>query len=54
VLLCKKYGHYKSECLKLKNIEEDDEPSFSSVSGVVEENYEDLEFVLAVTILWSF
>ncbi|GLT72015.1 hypothetical protein SLA2020_439880 [Shorea laevis] len=47
---CKKYGHYKSECPKLQNKEEGDEPSFSSVAGVVEENYEDSEFVLAVTV----
>jgi hypothetical protein len=47
---CKRFRHYKSECPKLKNKEEGDEPSFSSVADVVEENYEDSEFVLAVTV----
>jgi hypothetical protein len=36
---CKKYGHYKSECPKLKNKEEGDKLSSSSVAGVVEENF---------------
>jgi hypothetical protein len=42
---CKKYGHYKSECPKLKNKEEG---GSSSVAGVVEGNSEDLGFVLAI------
>jgi hypothetical protein len=42
---CKKYGHYKSECPKLKNKEED---GSSSVGGVVEKNSEDSEFLFAV------
>jgi hypothetical protein len=46
---CKKYGHYKSECPKLKNKEEGDKLSSSSVAGVVEGNYEALKFVLVVT-----
>jgi hypothetical protein len=43
---CKKYGHYKSECPKLKNKEEG---GSSSVVGVVEGNSEDSRFVIAVT-----
>jgi hypothetical protein len=43
---CKKYGHYKSECPKLKNKEEG---GSSSVAVVVKGNYEDLGFVLAIT-----
>jgi hypothetical protein len=46
---CKKFGHYKSECPKLKNKEEGDKKS-SSVAGVVEENDEGSDLVLAVTI----
>jgi hypothetical protein len=46
---CKKYGHYKSECPKLRNKEEVNKASSSSVAGVIEENYEDEDFVLAVT-----
>jgi hypothetical protein len=49
VLLCKKYGHYKFECPKLKNKEQGDKISSSSVAGVVEGNSEGLEFVLVVT-----
>jgi hypothetical protein len=45
----KKYGHYKSECPKLRNKEEVNKASSSSVAGVVEENSEDEDFVLAVT-----
>jgi len=39
----------KSECPKLKNKEEGDKLSSSSVAGVVEGNYEALKFVLVVT-----
>jgi hypothetical protein len=46
---CKKYGHYKSECPKLRNKEEVNKASSSSMAGVVEENSEDEDFVLAVT-----
>lgn len=42
---CKKYGHYKFECPKLKNKEEG---GSSFVAGVVEGNSEDSGFVLAV------
>jgi hypothetical protein len=46
---CKKFGHYKSKCPKLKNKEEGDKKS-SSVAGVVEENDEGSDLVLVVTI----
>jgi hypothetical protein len=46
---CKKFGHYKSKCSKLKNKEEGDKKS-SSVAGVVEENDEGSDLVLVVTI----
>jgi len=47
---CKKYGHYKSECLKLKNKKEGNKLSSYSVVGVVEENSEGSKFVLGVTV----
>jgi hypothetical protein len=46
---CKKYGHYKFKCPKLKNKEEGDKQSSSSVAGVVEENSMGSDLVLAVT-----
>jgi hypothetical protein len=46
VTIVKKYGHYKSECPKLKN---KGEGGSSSVTGVVEGNFEDSGFVLVVT-----
>jgi hypothetical protein len=46
----KKYGHYKSECPKLRNKEEVDKASSSSMAGVVEESYKDVEFALAVSV----
>jgi hypothetical protein len=50
---CKKYGHYKSECPKLKNKEEGDKLSSSSVAGVVEAKSEGPDLVLAVTIFYG-
>ena len=50
MLLLQKYGHYKFKCSKLRNKEEVDQASSSSVAGVVEESYEDVEFALAVSI----
>ena len=47
---CKKFGHYKSECQKLKNKQEGGKQSSSSVTGVVEENDEGSNLVLAITI----
>jgi hypothetical protein len=47
---CKKYGHYKSKCPKLKNKEEGDKLSSSSMAGVVEANFRGSEFVLTVTV----
>jgi hypothetical protein len=41
------------ECLKLKNKEECDKPSSSSVIGVVKEKYEGLKLVLAFTISYG-
>jgi hypothetical protein len=46
---CKKYGHYKSECPKLKSKEEGDKQSSSSVAGVVKENSKGSDFVLAIS-----
>jgi hypothetical protein len=50
VVYCKKYGHYKSECLKLKNKEEGDKLNSSLVAYVVEGNSKNSELVLSVTI----
>jgi hypothetical protein len=47
---CKKYGHYKSECPKLKNKKEGDKQSSSSVAGVVKENSKGSDLVLAISI----
>ena len=47
---CKKFEHYKSECPKLRNKVQANEPSFSPIAGAVKENYENLEFVLAITV----
>jgi hypothetical protein len=48
---CKKYGHYKSKCSKLKNKEEGDKPSSFFVASVIEENSEYSGFVLSVTVI---
>lgn len=44
---CKKYGHYKSECPKLKN----KEGSSSSMAGVVEGNSENQDLSLLLPVL---
>jgi hypothetical protein len=49
VTIAKKYRHYKAECPKLKNKEEDDKSSSSFVAGVVEEKFNGSELVLVVT-----
>lgn len=41
---------FQSECSKLKNKEENDKPSFSSVAIVVEEKNEGLKHVLTTTV----
>jgi hypothetical protein len=47
---CKRYEHYKFECPKLKNKEERDKQSSSSVDGVVEEHSKCSDLVLVVII----
>jgi hypothetical protein len=47
---CKKYEHYKSKCPKLKNKEEGNKKSSSSVAGVVDGKSEGSGIVLIVTV----
>jgi hypothetical protein len=46
---CKKYGHYKSECPELKNKEECDKQSSSSVAGVIKENSKGSDLVFTIS-----
>lgn len=47
---CHKYGQTKAECPKLENKGENNKPSSSNVAGVVEENSDGSEIVLAVSL----
>jgi hypothetical protein len=47
---CKRYGHYKFECPKLKNKEEGNKQSFFSVAGVIKGKSKGSDIVLVGTV----
>ena len=48
---CHKFGHYMTECPKLKNKEESSTTSSSNIAGVMEKTSDGLELVLAVNVV---